>query len=218
MAENRITAAQAEKIMAWATPEKWPYCCKHEAELALLDCAKLSELETYQVQVKGSLNTESLAMHLLQKQMLHLYTLSGATRPFSTESQVSAAGQFLGKFGDTCTVYAMMCYFANYNIEYKQTLKDYDLSDILRQYRDKFAPHWNKLVQRKYDRQAEDTITTNDGLANFRQMIFSRLDRGESPYTLDNNGNSVGLAAHYNFFDRLTKAAVTEWNERNKAF
>lgn len=207
------------KIIAWAVPQHWPYCCKHEEELALLDSAKLSELESIEVQIENSFNKENLAQHLLRKNIQHLYRISGATRQFDNESLESAAGQFLGKFGDTCTVYAMMCYFANYNIEYKQTLKDYDLSDILRQYRDKFVPHWNKLVERRYETRPDDEITKTDGLANLKAMIWGRLDRGESPYTLDEDGKRVGLDAHYPIpYAKLWEGAIREWNERNKAF
>jgi hypothetical protein len=103
-------------------------------------------------------NTKNVAKTIVENQFVGLYKMSTAREQYNTSQVSLAADLFLSKYGKTCSLYELMIYFANYLIEFKGSFAQFDVQDILQQYKKKFIP-WranrlNALVIAKKESEA----------------------------------------------------------------
>lgn len=88
------------------------------------------------------------ALAIVKRQIGGLYTMAMAKEIYNTEVLTTAAASFVASNGGQCSLYAMMCYFGEYLTKYKQTTALFDISDILRSYKARFAEVWGRLQER----------------------------------------------------------------------
>lgn len=95
-------------------------------------------------------STSGAAKTIISNQFVGLYSLSTAKESFNRSSADLAADIFLGKYGTTCSLYALIVYFALYLTEYKSSFSQFDVQDILLQFSRKFLPWWRgRLAETK---------------------------------------------------------------------
>ena len=128
----------------WMCPERWSTYTGNMDQSLTGDVVFLSELD--------SLYGETgLAKKLLAVNIEGIYTLAMVKNDTPAERAriISlASDMFLIRFGASCSLYAMMVYFANYYTEFKSLYVNFDVQDIMRKKKKKFVKWWNVKRER----------------------------------------------------------------------
>ena len=100
-----------------------------------------------------------------------------AKEAYQAEVFTTAAASFVATNGMTCTLYAMMAYFGGYLTNYKQTQALFDISDILRSYKNRFYPKWANLIVNKTTEKADMKVTGKPALWNYLRREYCEQGR-----------------------------------------
>lgn len=136
----------AAVIADFFTAKNWPIALEYTEQMLTRPCIPLAGLDE-------AYHTDGLALQIVKAQFVGIHQISGSREP-APKSADLAAKMFIGKYGQTCTPFDMMVYFANYPLDYKTTFAMYDVQDILAQYAKKYLV-W-KRTQRQEQPQAEE--------------------------------------------------------------
>lgn len=110
-----------------------------------------------------------------------IYSMSTAREAMNTQAANLAAELFIAKYGNQCTLYALMVYFANYLTEYKGSYAPFDVQDILMQFSKKFLPSWRqRLAGVSEPNDAEDADNEPKGIDALYLMLRNRIREGET--------------------------------------
>lgn len=122
-----------EKLYTNFSPSRWGYWVSRTKECLTNPCITLEMVDVLY-------NTKNVAKTIVENQFVGLYRMSTAREQYNTSQVSLAADLFLSKYGKTCSLYELMIYFANYLIEFKGSFAQFDVQDILQQYKKKFIP------------------------------------------------------------------------------
>ena len=126
-------------------------------------------------------NVKGAAKAIVMRQMAGIYTMAMAKDLYNPAVLETAAATFVASYGSQCSLYAMMCYFGEYLTKYKQTAALFDISDILRSYKTKFAEVWSKYQdQAKVTEQATDADHPKGKPAMYNYLRREYLANGRS--------------------------------------
>lgn len=105
---------------------------------------------------------QETAKELVKQQFIGLLRLC-STKEWNTRGAEAATGLFLSLYGRQLTPYGLMLYFALYPTKYKDTFREFDAQDILKQC-GKFLEWWQaQQPQEQPEQQASgDAITINE--------------------------------------------------------
>lgn len=123
-----------------------------------------------------------VALELLRNQMVGVYTISTAKTIYDSQAMNIAADIFISKYGQQCSMYALMLYFGNYLTEYKSSYGQFDMQDILQMFGKKFLPWWRSKVV-PFEVPEEKTDDNETGLKGTEAkiwMIAQRIKNGQT--------------------------------------
>lgn len=120
---------------------------------------------------------DGAAIALVKNQLAALYTMALAKEAYQAEVFTTAAASFVATNGMTCTLYAMMAYFGGYLTNYKQTQALFDISDILRSYKNRFYPKWANLIVNKTTEKTDMKVTGKPALWNYLRREYCEQGR-----------------------------------------
>ncbi len=163
-----------EKLFKFFCPAKWGFCLAHTDDCTQQPCITLS-------QVDAAYSTPGTAKNIVSGMFIGLYSMTTAKEPYNQQAANLAAELFVAKYGNECTLYGLMLYFANYLTEYKSSFAQYDVQDILQQFPKKFVPWWRQRLSggSEQPQQSSDTGQPK-GKEALPIMLRSRLCDGES--------------------------------------
>lgn len=136
----------AAVIADFFTAKNWPIALEYASQMLTRQSIPIAALDE-------AYHTDGLAMQIVKAQFVGLHQISGSREP-APKSAHLAAQMFVAKYGQACSPFDMMIYFAHYPIEYKTTFAMFDVQDILAQYSKKYLI-W-KRNQRQEQPQAEE--------------------------------------------------------------
>ena len=125
------------------TAQNWPFALEYTEQMLTRPSIPLAALDE-------AYNTDGLALQIVKAQFEGLHQISGSREPAPKTADL-AAKMFVAKYGQACTPFDMMIYFANYPLEYKTTFAMFDVQDILAQYAKKY------LVWKRNKRQGQQS-------------------------------------------------------------
>ena len=117
---------------------------------------------------------EETAKELIKQQFFGLLRLCSA-KEWTTRGAEAATGLFLSLYGPRITPYALVLYFALYPAKFKDTFREYDTQDILKQC-GKFLEWWATQQPHAEEEQQQargDAITINE-------LVFVWLSEGRT--------------------------------------
>lgn len=151
-------------------PLKWGQAQRMKDDLAAKECITLGMLDT----VYG---VQGAAKMVVKVNLGGIYSLGMNREVMNQQTADMAADLFVARYGNECTMYAMMIYFSGYLMDYKGTYQNYDVQDILLQFSKKFLP-WYRLKQGmkepKQDVKVPEGPCGKDGLMVYLRMKFRR--------------------------------------------
>lgn len=188
-----------ESVCAFFVPTNWPTAIKYADLLITRPCIKLAEVdEVY--------NADGAALQIVQSQFVGLHKLSGSRNEYSPKSAEFAANMFLSKYGNVCTLFDTMIYFANY-FDYKTTFAQFDPQDIMQQFGNKyFVWKRNRKCQlQEEEEQPQEQEQQNEvvGQPALEQLIFERMAAGQT----DEQLRQSALYEHGFFKEKMIKNA-----------
>ena len=116
---------------------------------------------------------EETAKELIKQQFIGLLRLCSA-KEWNTRGAEAAADLFNSLYGRQITPYGLMLYFALYPTKYKDTFREFDAQDVLKQC-GKFLEWWQAQQQQEQPEQQAngDAITINE-------LVFVWLSEGRT--------------------------------------
>ena len=122
---------------------------------------------------------EGTIQRIVRGMFTGIYSLTTSREPLNEQASDMAADLFVAKYGNECTLYAMMLYFGNYLTEYKACYCQYDVQDILRQF-GKFLPRWRQRLAENEQPQQVKEAAQPAGVEGLKMMLRNRLYDGET--------------------------------------
>ncbi len=111
--------------------------------------------------------------------MVGIYSMSAAREQLQQEAVNNAAGIIVAKYGNACTLYGVMLYFANYLSDYKSTFLQFDVQDIIQQFNKKFIPWWHiRLSRANTEHEDVELITGAVGTEALKEYIRTEIEKG----------------------------------------
>ena len=161
-----------EKLYRFFAPANLPYAIAHEQDCVTSPCITLNRVdEAYQ--------TQGCAQTIIRNLIVGVYSMSTAREPMQQDAANNAAGLFVAKFGNECTLYGAMLYFGNYLTEYKSTFAQFDVQDILQQYGKKFVPWWRSRLSRVANEEPRTkAINGPQGKEGLKMYIRTEINKG----------------------------------------
>lgn len=148
-------------------PLQWGKAQRMKDDLATRECITLGMLDT----VYG---VQGAAKMVVKVNLGGIYSLGMNREVMNQQTADMAADLFVARYGNECTLYAMMIYFSGYLMDYKGTYQNYDVQDILLQFSKKFLP-WFRMKQGVKEPKKEKEPTGpcgKDGLMVYLRMKF----------------------------------------------
>ena len=121
-------------LMVFA-PVNWGKAQKKKDDLAKRDCITLGQLDM----VYGE---DGLAKMVVKNNLTGVYSMGMNREMMNQQTADITADLFVSRYGNECTMYALMIYFSGYLTDYKSTYLNYDVQDILLQFSKKFRQWW----------------------------------------------------------------------------
>ena len=115
-------------------PSNWGQFLKQQDKCLTAPRVTLSELADHY--------DEATIKELVQQQLIGLHQLS-SQREINLKSVGMAADLFLSQYGSQITPYSLVLYFGQYPTTYKDTFREFDVQDILKQC-PKFIRWWQE--------------------------------------------------------------------------
>lgn len=160
----------AAVIADFFTSKNWPIALEYTEQMLARPCIPLADLDE-------AYNTDGLALQIVKAQFVGLHQISASREP-APKSAHLAAQMFVGKYGQACTPFDLMVYFANYPLEYKTTFAMFDVQDILAQYAKKYLI-W-KRNQRQERQEPQEQQATNDEAMTIDELLLAWLAEGRT--------------------------------------
>lgn len=134
---------------------------------------KLSQLATlYQ--------DANLARELVASQITGLYSMTTGMYQMNDAVVQQAAEMFVAHYGKACSVYDMMLYFAHYTIEFKGNTYQFDVQDVLKQFKAKYREWRSRLdVYEETPRRATRGDNGATGVEALKEIITEKMHNGE---------------------------------------
>lgn len=153
--------------------DKWDYVLENIADAVNAPAPTLSQLDL----IYGSTGAgKSLFVNMITA----YYGMVGGGRQMNQQAADLAARQFMGKYGKQCTPVMLLAYFANYS-EFKGTLRDFDMEDIIQQFGKKFLKWWgdksNQYYTKEHEKIEDDSPRGTEGLIS---LIAQWIADGET--------------------------------------
>ena len=156
----------------------WGYCLQHLDDCISQPCITLSQVDAVYHQF-------GTAQMIVKSQFVGIYSMSTAREELNQQASNLASDIFISKYGNDCTLYGLMLYFANYLTEYKSSYAQYDVQDILQQFSKKFLPWWrNKIGIYK----TEDQEPQQETGISIQQMLRIWVQEGRTDDDFKNGG------------------------------
>lgn len=162
-----------EKLIRTFCPAYWSYYMERKMKCLTAPCITLKMV----AEVYGN---KELAATLVQNNMTGIYKVSTAKDEAGQKALEGirlGAQMFVSKHGATCSLYAMMIYFASYLADYKSNYASFDIQDIIRQYGQKFLPSWNGLVERalkEQEKERQERFRNLEPVGNKALLLYVR--------------------------------------------
>lgn len=112
--------------------------------------------------------------------------MSTAREAMNTQAANLAAELFVAKYGNQCTLYALMIYFGGYTTEYKSSFSAFDIQDILMQFSKKFLPSWRQRLAGVSEPNDAEDADEPKGIDALYLMLRTRIREGVSIESLKN--------------------------------
>lgn len=125
-----------EKVYNYFCPARWEHALKHEYECLTAPCISLAQLDELY-------HTPGAAQRIIRGMLIGLYSLTTAREEYNAQAANLASGMFVSKFGNYCSMYDVMLYFGGYILTYKNSYGQFDIVDVLEQFRKKYLP-WKR--------------------------------------------------------------------------
>lgn len=154
----------AAVIADFFTAKNWPIALEYASQMLTRPSIPLAALDE-------AYNTDGLALQIVKAQFVGLHQISGSREP-APKSADLAAKMFIGKYGQTCTPFDLMIYFANYPLEYKTTFAMYDVQDILAQYAKKYLT-WKRNQRQEQPHAEEEQQPSNEPVGYEAFLLFA---------------------------------------------
>ena len=163
-----------EKLLRTFAPSMWSYFMQRQGQCFTAPEMMLGDVDEYY----GT----GVALELLRNQMVGVYTISTAKTIYDSQAMNIAADIFISKYGQQCSMYALMLYFGNYLTEYKSSYGQFDMQDILQMFGKKFLPWWrSKVVPFEVPEEKKDDNETGlRGTEAKIWMIAQRIKNGQT--------------------------------------
>lgn len=162
------------KLLKFFVPANWGYCIAHTNDCIMNPCVTL-------LQVDAAYSAPGTAQNITAGMFVGLYSMTTAKEPYNQQAANLAAELFVAKYGNECTLYGIMLYFANYLTEYKSSFAQYDVQDILQQFPKKFVPWWRlRLSECSEQPKQISEAGQPKGKDALPVMLRNRLYNGES--------------------------------------
>ncbi len=166
------TFASLEKVYKYFCPANFAHAISHETECVTYPCITLS-------QVDKVYRTDGAARNIVRNMMVGIYSMSAAREQIQQEAVDSAAGIIVAKYGNACTLYGVMLYFANYLSDYKSTYLQFDVQDIIQQFNKKFIPWWHARLSRANNEHEEVKVIAGPvGMDGLKEFVRKELEQG----------------------------------------
>lgn len=160
----------AAVIADFFTAKNWPIALEYASQMLTRQSIPIAALDE-------AYHTDGLALQIVKAQFVGLHQISASREP-APKSADLAAQMFVGKYGQACTPYDVMVYFAHYPIEYKTTFAMYDVQDILAQYAKKYVV-W-KRNQRQERQEPQEQQGTNDDAMTIAELLMAWISEGRT--------------------------------------
>ena len=167
----------AAAIADFFAAKNWPIALEYASQMLRRTSIPLADLdEAYQ--------TDGIALQIVKAQFVGLHQISGSREP-APKSADLAAKMFIGKYGQTCTPFDLMVYFANYPLDYKTTFAMFDVQDILAQYAKKYLA-WKRNQRQEQPEQPEPQA--NSDAITIDQLLLLWLAEGRTVEQIKQGG------------------------------
>lgn len=128
------------RLAAFFHPDNWQRLARNRESFAAMQSPAIGDLPAIYGQERGAATPLDTA--LVAQNLMGLVRVCGTGTLFSSQEVTTQAGLFAGRYGHTCSLYAMGVYFATYLSDWKgQYSSAYDIRDILQQF-PKFMDWW----------------------------------------------------------------------------
>ena len=161
-----------DKLYRYFAPVNLPHAVEHESECATYPCVTLRQVD----KVYG---IEGVGKSIVRTLITGVYSMSTTREQMPKEAADNAAGLFVAKYGNECTLYALMVYFGNYLTEYKSTYAQFDVQDILQQYHKKFLPRWRMKLGEENQQIQTNRKDEINGLEALKLYIRNNIMNGD---------------------------------------
>ena len=172
----------AAVIADFFTSKNWPIALEYASQMLTRPCIPLADLDE-------AYHTNGLALQIVKAQFIGLHQISGSREP-APKSADLAAQMFVGKYGQACTPFDLMVYFANYPLDYKTTFAMYDVQDILAQYSKKYLI-WKRNQRQEQEEQQEHQQPQEQELVGqpaIQELICDYIRAGRSDEEIKDGG------------------------------
>lgn len=144
---------------------------------------------------------------LVENQFKGLFDMT-SLKEYPQEGVTQAADLFAAQYEHQLTPYSLVLYFVKYS-ELKDSFREFDLQDIMKQCGKKFLPWWNaKKAQQEQDTQQEQKETPGcGGLENAMVLWMLKGDTDEQIRTM-------WFYEHGRITDTMIRRARTECEKR----
>ena len=161
------------KVIAFFTPGRWSYCVENLEKCLQAPSVKLSQLaELYQ--------DKELAKELIASQITGLYASTTGSYQINDAVVRQTAEMFVAHYGRQCSVYDMMLYFAHYTVEFKSVSYQFDVQDILRQFKTKYWEWKRSLDFDEPQKPLPESKNQVRGHAALIDLCVERLREGQT--------------------------------------
>lgn len=161
------------KVIAFFTPGRWSYCVENLEKCLQAPGVKLSQLaELYQ--------DKELAKELIASQITGLYASTTGSYQINDAVVRQTAEMFVAHYGRQCSVYDMMLYFAHYTVEFKGVSYQFDVQDILRQFKTKYWEWKRSLDFEEPQKPMPEPQNQIRGHAALIDLCVERLREGQT--------------------------------------
>ena len=168
-----------EKFFASYGADKWDYVLDNIVAAINAQAPTLSQLDM----IYGTIGAGKA---LFINQITALYTMIGSGKPMNQQAADLAARQFMGRYGKQCTPPMLLTYFANYS-EFKGTLRDFDIEDVIMQFGKKFLKWWGEKTNQFYKPEQKNMDDGKPrGKEGLIELVTKWLKDGESESDIRN--------------------------------
>lgn len=155
----------AAVIADFFTAKNWPIALEYTEQMLTRPSIPLADLDE-------AYHTDGLALQIVKAQFVGLHQISGSREP-APKSAHLAAQMFVAKYGQACSLFDMMIYFAHYPLEYKTTFAMFDVQDILAQYAKKYLIWKRNKRQEQPHAEEEEQQPSNEPVGYQAFLVFA---------------------------------------------